>query len=281
MPELLWKSYIDFEIAQGDWERTRSLYERLLERTTHVKVWISYARFEADRYAAQSGIRGGRGSGGGGDDEDDEDDEAGQGGGGGGGGGRGEEEEEEEDEDPLGGPLERARQIFERGLKHLKEESAGGAKEERVMLLEAWNAVEQGASAKAAAREDAQQLADAEAALKKLTGMMPKKIKKKRLLTGEDGAEAGWEEYIDYVFPDEASKTPNLRILEMAQKWKQAAKEVETAGGDDDDDEDDDDEEEDEEEEEEEEEGGGGDDDDDDDEEEDDGGAAKKRRIGD
>lgn len=50
MPEMIWKAYIDFEIALDDGpERTRALYERLLERTKHVKVWISYAQFEAAR----------------------------------------------------------------------------------------------------------------------------------------------------------------------------------------------------------------------------------------
>lgn len=38
MPELLWKSYIDFEIAQDETENARQLFERLLERTLHVKV---------------------------------------------------------------------------------------------------------------------------------------------------------------------------------------------------------------------------------------------------
>jgi crooked neck len=46
MPELLWKSFIDFEVSQGEIELARQLYERLLERTGHVKVWISYAKFE-------------------------------------------------------------------------------------------------------------------------------------------------------------------------------------------------------------------------------------------
>lgn len=46
MPELLWKSYIDFEIAQDETENARQLYERLLERTSHVKVWMSYAKYE-------------------------------------------------------------------------------------------------------------------------------------------------------------------------------------------------------------------------------------------
>ncbi|KAK8167091.1 putative cell cycle control protein [Phyllosticta citrichinensis] len=46
MPELVWKAYIDFEEEEGEYERTRALYERLLQKTDHVKVWISYAHFE-------------------------------------------------------------------------------------------------------------------------------------------------------------------------------------------------------------------------------------------
>lgn len=38
MPEALWKSYIDFEIEEGNHKGVRELYERLLERTAHVKV---------------------------------------------------------------------------------------------------------------------------------------------------------------------------------------------------------------------------------------------------
>lgn len=38
MPELLWKSYIDLEISQDEIENARQLFERLLERTLHVKV---------------------------------------------------------------------------------------------------------------------------------------------------------------------------------------------------------------------------------------------------
>lgn len=41
------QAYIDFEISEGEFLRTRELYERLLDRTKHLKVWISYAKFEA------------------------------------------------------------------------------------------------------------------------------------------------------------------------------------------------------------------------------------------
>lgn len=35
---MLWKSYIDFEIEQEEYDNTRGLYKRLLQRTQHVKV---------------------------------------------------------------------------------------------------------------------------------------------------------------------------------------------------------------------------------------------------
>jgi len=43
----LWQTYIDFEISEGELERTRALYERLLDRTKHCKVWVDFAKFEA------------------------------------------------------------------------------------------------------------------------------------------------------------------------------------------------------------------------------------------
>ena len=52
MPELLWKSYIDFEISEGEAGNVRLLYERLLQRSSHVKVWISYGQFESTELGA-------------------------------------------------------------------------------------------------------------------------------------------------------------------------------------------------------------------------------------
>lgn len=46
-PECLWRAYIDAECAAGAWEKVRELYARLLQLSAHVKVWISYANFEA------------------------------------------------------------------------------------------------------------------------------------------------------------------------------------------------------------------------------------------
>ncbi len=46
MPEILWKAYIDFEIEQDEPDRARDLYAKLLTKTHHVKVWLSFAQFE-------------------------------------------------------------------------------------------------------------------------------------------------------------------------------------------------------------------------------------------
>jgi crooked neck len=197
MPELLWKAFIDFEIGRGEWPRARQLYERLLERTRHVKVWVSYAKMEADRYT---------------------------GGGGGEGGG-----EEEEEEDVLGGPMDRAREILGRGAKDLKEADAGDRREERALLLDEWVEVEEGAAKKAREGGDGAGEEACAESVTKVKAMMPKKIKKKRLLTDDAGNEAGWEEYVDFVFPEDKKATPNLKILEMAQKWK--AMQAAAAGG--------------------------------------------------
>jgi crooked neck len=89
MPELLWKAYIDFEFDEGERERTRALYERLLEKTGHVKVWVAYALFEVAKMS--------------------------------------DNEEAEEATDNDSGDSGKARAVFERGYKDLKNK---GLKEE-------------------------------------------------------------------------------------------------------------------------------------------------------
>ena len=46
MPETIWKAYIDMEISLKEFDKARDLFTRLLDKTKHVKVWISYASFE-------------------------------------------------------------------------------------------------------------------------------------------------------------------------------------------------------------------------------------------
>ncbi|AES77037.1 putative tetratricopeptide-like helical domain-containing protein [Medicago truncatula] len=98
MPELLWKAYVDFETVECEFERARVLYERLLDRTKHLKVWMSYAEFEATAIDESLDLS--------------------------------EQEQKER-------CLVRARKVFEDALNHFRS-SAPILKEERAMLLEKW-----------------------------------------------------------------------------------------------------------------------------------------------
>ena len=206
MPEVLWKAYVDFEIGEGERARARDLYERLLDRTQHVKVWMSYAQFEAAPMSAAA-----RG------DDDDEDDE--------------EEDEEaaarraaaaeaavaddpDEAEDVR---ASKARAVYERALLSLKEMQPD-AKEERVMLLEAWKAFEES-------------VGSSEEVLAKVEKKLPRRVKRKRPIYTEDGTPAGQEEYYDYIFPEEQGAVPNLKILEAAHRWKKQKLEQEGGEG--------------------------------------------------
>lgn len=150
--QVLWKSYIDFEIEQEEFGHTRNLYKRLLQRTQHVKVttslqtrkppsrrrplrflhpplllpppppqvWISYAKFELSVDEAER--------------------------------------------------LQNCRQIYEEANKSLR---SCEEKEERLMLLESWR--------------DFEKEFGSEATMEKVRKLMPKKVKKRRKLTAEDG----------------------------------------------------------------------------------------------
>ncbi len=80
----------------------------------------------------------------------------------------------------------------------------------QVLLLDAWRVCEK-------------EKGDSKA-VECVEGKLPRKIKKRRMVTGEDGQELGWEEYYDFIFPDDQAAPTNLKILEMAQKWKQQKK---------------------------------------------------------
>uniref|UniRef100_A0A674NEM9 Crooked neck pre-mRNA splicing factor 1 n=1 Tax=Takifugu rubripes TaxID=31033 RepID=A0A674NEM9_TAKRU len=153
MPEVLWKSYIDFEIEQEEYENTRNLYKRLLQRTQHVKVWISSAKFELSV------------------------------------------------EDPE--RLQRCRQVFEEANKSLRNCEQ---KEERLLLLESWR--------------DFEREFGSDATIERVRKLLPEKVKKRRKLTAEDGSDAGWEEYYDYIFPEDAANQPNRKLLAMVKLWK-------------------------------------------------------------
>jgi len=79
-------------------------------------------------------------------------------------------------------------------------------KEERVLLLESWKKFESDVG-------NEEQIA-------KVDKLLPKRIKKKRQIKTDDGANAGWEEYYDYIFPEEEAETRGLKILQRAHLWK-------------------------------------------------------------
>ncbi|OWZ22479.1 Pre-mRNA-splicing factor, Crooked neck [Phytophthora megakarya] len=162
MPEMIWKHYIDFEIENDERENTRALYERLLERTKHVKVWISFAQFEASST---------------------------------------------DDKDVQAENLETARDVFERALRHMKEQGGDELKEDRVLCMETWLAMEKKGG-------DVRMI-------QKVSDMLPRKVTKQRMAYAQDGAELGLEEYTDYIFPDDEQAQSHLKLLQAAQLWKQ------------------------------------------------------------
>ncbi|KAJ4991317.1 pre-mRNA-splicing factor clf1 [Stagonosporopsis vannaccii] len=172
MPELLWKAYIDFEEGEGEYERTRALYERLLQKTDHVKVWTSWAQLEIGIPDSQA------------------------------------EENDDEDKPVSDAAKARARALFERAHKRMKDKDL---KEDRVALLNAWKSFE----AIHGSPEDQE----------KINKQMPRKVKKRRKLDDDS-----FEEYVDYIFPaDDESAAKLAKLMANAQKWKaaKAAKEAE------------------------------------------------------
>merc|ERR1712038_761457 len=168
MPEILWKAYIDFECEQEETDRARDLYRRLLSKTQHVKVWLSYAQFEF--------------------------------------------QVEHEDN------ILQARHIFEQANKSLRQAPNSGeasGKESRLLLLEAWQEFEDEQG------DDSTRV--------KVQNLMPKRIKKRRKIESDDPeVDAGWEEYYDYIFPEDEGAKPNLKLLAMAKMWKKQKADVES-----------------------------------------------------
>ncbi|CAG2064243.1 unnamed protein product [Timema podura] len=116
--------------------------------------------------------------------------------------------------------VELARRVYERANLSLR---GANEKEERVLLLEAW-------------REFETQHGD-ESSLNNVIKKMPRRVKKRQRVQADDGTEEGWEEFFDYIFPEDEATKPNLKLLEMAKAWKkQQTNDEEKEGEDDDDD---------------------------------------------
>lgn len=149
-------------MEQEEWERVKTLYERLLERTHHVKVWISYARCQHTAPPPEEG-------------------------------------------------LAQARAVFQRANRALR---SCQEKEQRLMLLEAW-------------RDFEDEFGD-DISLEKVKHLLPRKVTRRRQVAADDGSKMRWEEYVDFVFPDDETAKPSLLLLAKAKEWaKQQRKQEE------------------------------------------------------
>ncbi|XP_014318773.1 crooked neck-like protein 1 isoform X3 [Myotis yumanensis] len=110
------------------------------------------------------------------------------------------------------GSLPKCRQIYEEANKTMRNCEE---KEERLMLLESWRSFE----------DEFGTTSDKE----RVDKLMPEKVKKRRKVQADDGSDAGWEEYYDYIFPEDAANQPNLKLLAMAKLWKKQQQEKEAA----------------------------------------------------
>ena len=155
-PEKIWKNYIDFEIRNENYKKVRILYNELILKTEHVKVFISYALFE---YSINH--------------------------------------------------FENMRNIFFKGNFLLSKKNL---KEERFFLLENFLQCEKKIGN--------------EIFINKIENLMPKKIKKQKKIEicDENGnvLDYKWEEYFDYIFPDDKVKEVGIKIKDIAEKWKKS-----------------------------------------------------------
>ena len=167
MPESVWKAYIDMEIELGETEKARQLFNTLLKRTRHTKVYLSFADFELQHGQSPENMR----------------------------------------------KLLAEGDAFLAGKDELKEQ--------RKLLLEGWLIRER-------------QLGD-DSQVQKVEAMQPRVIRRQRRVKvqsedGDEEDEGGWEEYVDYVFPEDAAvrgagparsdgfKAPNIMKLAYMRK---------------------------------------------------------------
>ena len=221
MPEIIWKSYIDFEIDQEEHDKVRKLYRRLLARTQHVKVWLSYAQFETNLASRKNSA------------------------------------DEDESEARTSPNYDTVREVYKKAFDELKSNSN---KETRVMILEAWKDFEvsdqdqesiykshlvvlisfnfvflgqcepgpsqSGLCHQSHAKGNPQTPKDP------IGGRSKCQNSARSFGLGDHDqliflfmfafkSDAGWEEYTDYVFNDDEAAQPSLKILAMAKKWKQ------------------------------------------------------------
>ena len=56
--------------------------------------------------------------------------------------------------------------------------------------------------------------------MKAVQDQQPKQVKKRRKVVDESGNDiGGWEEYVDYIFPEDEQSQPAIKLLNMARNW--------------------------------------------------------------
>ena len=111
-----------------------------------------------------------------------------------------------------------ARDAYAKGYAHFKSLGSEG-REPRALLLDAWCAFETALHDDAVANGG--DVAAAEAAIAAVNAKIPRRVVKRREALDDAGVPTGaWEEYYDYVFPDDEAKPASLKLLELAQRWK-------------------------------------------------------------
>jgi crooked neck len=80
---------------------------------------------------------------------------------------------------------------------------------QRVILLESW--------------KDFEENHGTEETLETVMSKMPRTVKRSKKRKTEEGADnVVYEEYYDYIFPDDETQKPNIKLLQMANAWAQA-----------------------------------------------------------
>lgn len=183
MPELLWKAYIDFEIGEEEYDKTRDLYYRLLERTEHVKVYISFAQFELSipyEGGNEQGVVRAR--------KIFE--------------GAYNKMKEKELKEEVSCCF-----FFSVGSLHKRTHMMMHL--QRVLLLEAW--------------KDFEENYGDDTTREVVQNKMPKVVKKRRRAADSTEDNIIWEEYFDYIFADDQEQNRSLKVLQMARAWQKVS----------------------------------------------------------
>lgn len=100
--------------------------------------------------------------------------------------------------------IERARGVYREANQALRKSPE---KEQRVQLIEEWKAFEEEYGN--------------EETRKEVASFEPQRVVRSRRLEEDSaaGTAGGWEEFVEYIFPDTAAEQPNRKLLAIANKW--------------------------------------------------------------